>query len=128
MSSLHQDAEHYPLLPAQYDELTRRCASMEPERRLLLAILSDAIVIFQARGASPCGAKRRAFDEAARWLLSEDRAWACSFVNVCEALGIAHRPLRRALLAWHQRTDSQSVRAARRRLLAGKDVRQAAVG
>ncbi len=123
-SSLQQENEHYPLLPVQYEELTRTQTSTEPERRLLLAILSDAIVIFQSRRASEHGAKRRAFDEAARWLFSDECDWPCSFANVCEALGIAPDPLRQALLRWHHRADQASgVRAARRRLLAGKDVR-----
>jgi hypothetical protein len=118
--------EHYPLLPSQYAELTRARPGTEPERRLLLAILTDAIVTFQARGASPQRAARRAFDEAARWLFSDDQSWPCSFVNICDALGIEPGPLRRALIEWRQRHDHASgVRAARRRLLAGKELRAA---
>jgi hypothetical protein len=117
--------EQYPLLPSQYAEMTRARAGTEPERRLLLAILTDAIVTFQARAASPRRAERRAFDEAARWLFSDDRSWPCSFVNVCEALGIEPGPLRRALIEWRRRHDDSAVRAARRRLLAGKELRAA---
>jgi hypothetical protein len=119
--------DHYPLLPSQYAEMTCTRAGTEPERRLLLAILTDAIVTFQARAASPRRGARREFEEAARWLFSEDRTWPCSFVNVCEALGIEPAPLRRALIEWRQRHDATArVRAARRRLLAGKDLRATA--
>ena len=117
--------EHYPLLPSQYAELNRARAGTEPERRLLLAVLTDAIATFQARAASQRGAGRRAFDEAARWLFADDRSWPCSFINVCDALGIEPGPLRRALLEWRRSHDDGTVRAARRRLLAGKELRAA---
>ena len=45
-----------------------------------------------------------------------------SFVNVCEALDLAHEPLRRALLDWRWRVRAaRRSPAARRRLLAGKE-------
>ena len=119
--------EHYPLLPSQYAELTRTPSGSEPERRLLLAVLTDAIVTFQAHAASTQRARRRLFDDAARWLFSDDRAWPCSYVNVCEALGIEPSGLRRALLDWRACQEPRSsVRAARRRLLAGKQLRSTA--
>jgi hypothetical protein len=60
-------------------------------------------------------------NEAERWILSDDRRWLYSFVNVCEALELAHEPLRRALIAWRWRVaTAKRSPAARRRLLAGK--------
>ncbi len=116
------ETEQYPLLPEQYRGLSNAHVDTEPERRLLLAILSDAIVTFQSSAASDQRARRRAFEDAARWLFSDAHDWPCSFLNVCEELGIAPGPLRRALLAWRRRDDPRSpVCAARRRLLAGKE-------
>lgn len=112
--------ETYPLLPAQYAELARASEPSQPERRLLLAVLSDAIVLFQTRASAVDRARRRDFEEARRWILSDDRIWPYSFVNVCETLGIACEPLRRALVDAHQRSEGVRGRpAARRRLLAG---------
>jgi len=116
----HQWDDAFPLLPEQFAETTRALEVAEPERRLLLAVLCDAIVVFQRRvvgtGASPLRPC-----EAERWILSNDRRWLFSYVNVCEALGIAPEPLRRALVAWRWRVASASRSpAARRRLLAGK--------
>ena len=107
----------YPLLPAQYAELSRCSEPHQPERRLMLAVLSDAIVLFQTRAP---GAQRHDFEEAKRWILSDDRCWPYSFVNVCESLGIAFEPLRRALVRRRTVPDRLGSRpAARRRLLAG---------
>ncbi len=81
----------------------------------MLAVLSDAIVLFQTRG-SP--AQRRDVESARRWILADDRVWPFSFVNVCDTLGIAFEPLRRALLRSEREWRAHRP-AARRRLLAG---------
>lgn len=109
--------EAFPLLPAQYAELCRGSELNQPERRLMLAVLSDAIVLFQTGGSQL--ARRHDVDDAHRWISSDDRRWPYSFVNVCDTLGIAFEPLRRALV--QSRTDAVHLRrtAARRRLLAG---------
>jgi len=109
--------EAFPLLPAQYAELCRGSEPIQPERRLMLAVLSDAIVLFQTGGSQL--ARRHDVENADRWILSDDRRWPYSFVNVCETLGIAFEPLRRELL--RSRIEALRVRktAARRRLLAG---------
>ena len=72
----------------------------EPERRLFLAVLSDAIVRVRRLAESRHPKGRHDLLEAERWIRSEDRSWPCSFINVCEALEIAHEPLRRTVLKW----------------------------
>lgn len=109
--------EAFPLLPVQHAELYRRSEPLQPERRLMLAVLSDAIVLFQTRG--PRTTLHRDLEDARRWVLSDDRLWPFSFVNVCETLGIAFQPLRRALLKSRAGPSSIQRSAARRRLLAG---------
>ena len=70
---------------------------VQPERNLLLAVLTDAIQRFRLL-ATIHGARRRELSESAVWILSDDRTWPYSFVNVCEALGIEPSGLRRALI------------------------------
>ncbi len=84
----------------------------------MLAILSDAIVLFQQCAGHAPARKRRDFREAERWILSDDQRWPCSFLNVCDALGLAHEPLRRMLLRWRATRGHRE--PTRRRLLAGK--------
>jgi hypothetical protein len=85
----------------------------------MLAILSDAIVLFQKCAGDVQARRRRELRETERWILSNDQRWPCSFVNVCDALGLAHEPLRRMILRW--RTSHGHREPTRRRLLAGKE-------
>ncbi len=77
------------LLPAQFFEGAETAV---PERRLMFAILLDAITQLQRR-TSPHA------DEAKRWIRS-DAGGPCSFRGVCEAVGIEPTYLARGLLAW----------------------------
>jgi hypothetical protein len=88
----------------------------QPERRLLFAILADAIVRFRRLATAPRHATRELI-EAERWIRSDDREWPCSFVNVCEALDIAYGPLRRAVLQWRRKASTDERRVTRRGLL-----------
>jgi hypothetical protein len=100
--------------------LLRARATVEPERNLLLAVLTDAIIRYQALATVAGAARRRDLGEAERWLFSNDRRWACSFVNVCEALGIAPDALRRQLVRWRAAQVRRQTRgSARRSLLRG---------
>ena len=104
--------------------LMRARALVEPERNLLLAVLTDAIVRYQALATASKGSRRRDLSEAARWLLSNDRQGPCSFVNVCEALGIEPTALRGALASWRATHASRrGGGSARRSLLRTRQAR-----
>ena len=92
----------------------------QPERRLLFALLSDAIIRCRRLATAPWP-ERRDLIEAERWIRSDDREWPCSFVNVCEALDIAHAPLRRAVLAWRREAQAQGRKRVSRRSLLVKN-------
>jgi len=92
------------------------CKVAQPERRLLFAILADAIVRFRRLATAPRHTTRELM-EAERWIRSDDREWPCSFVNVCEALDIAYGPLRRAMLRWRRQASPTGRRVTRRGLL-----------
>lgn len=88
----------------------------DPERRLLFAVLTDAIIRFRRFVEKPNDPARHECREAERWIRSVDREWPCSFVNVCEALDIQPESLRRALLRWRLPVAGGK-RATRRGLL-----------
>jgi hypothetical protein len=119
--------EVFPLLPAQLLRPSPAAEVTRPERRLMLALLSDAVVVLQRRAPGHPGDAARDVKEAERWVLSDDRRWPYSFVNVCDALGLAHQPLRRALLGCSALAGAAR-RTSRRRLLAGKHGAGAAPG
>lgn len=108
--------------------LLRARATVEPERNLLLAVLTDAIIRYQALATANM-ARRRDLGESERWLFSNDRRWACSFVNVCEALSIAPDALRRQLVRWRAAHVRRQTRGSARRSLlrSNRAARQARV-
>ena len=75
------------LLSAQYFENLRRRTHFEPEKRLMLALLEDAINCYQDNLISRSGKKKRLFEDTEQWVLRTDGDWIFSFDNVCDALG-----------------------------------------
>jgi hypothetical protein len=72
------------VLPVQFYP----AAGMRSEKRLMLAILEDALEIHRKYAPNPGRRHERLVAETKRWLLSDDTAWPLSFLNVCSALGI----------------------------------------
>lgn len=66
-----------------------------PEQRLLAAVLEDAIRVWRRCGYRADRRSARLRAELLDWFLSEAVDWPCSFVDVCDHLGID----RAALLA-----------------------------
>ncbi|MGH7771797.1 MAG: hypothetical protein ACREQA_06125 [Candidatus Binatia bacterium] len=104
------------LLPAQYFETYRKNTLLEPEKRLMLAILEDAVQCFQDNVLAQSGRRKRLFEEAEEWILEEDDDRVFSFVNICETFGIHPQYLRKGLMKWKQRRLRGQSRAAVHRL------------
>jgi len=82
------------ILPIQYfDRLTARVTDV-PEKRLMFAVLLDAVIHLQRRDS-------RGAAEAVEWIEGEAEDGVFSFQNICESLGLEPGGLARALLAWH---------------------------
>jgi hypothetical protein len=87
------------LLPGQYLDLVRRNEVVEGERKLLLAVLEDAIRCYLRNVNAKDGERRRDFVEARNWFSAGGdaalarRADIFSFDNLCAALGIEPRCL-----------------------------------
>ena len=93
------------LLSAQYFENLRRRTHFEPEKRLMLALLEDAINCYQDNLISRSGKKKRLFEDTEQWVLRTDGDWIFSFDNVCDALGLNPEYVRRGLLRWKERSQ-----------------------
>ncbi len=91
------------LLPAQYFETYRRKAPLEPERRLMLAVLEDAVACYQKYLSARDTKGKATFKEAEEWVLEEDSEWLFSFENICEVLGINPQYVREGLVRWKER-------------------------
>lgn len=88
------------LLSVQYFETCRRKAHLEPEKKLMLAVLEDAVGCFQKYFLVKNENGRRRFEKAEEWIWEENTSWLFSFCNICDVLGFNPDYLRRGLKAW----------------------------
>ena len=91
------------LLPSQYFAALRRKGAHEPERRLVIAVLQDAVDCFQKHLIARDRKAQQLFHDAEEWIDSTDRSWPFSFENVCDLLQINSEYLRRGLMVWKAR-------------------------
>jgi len=85
------------LMQAEYlDDL--RHSQLDPEKRLMLAILQDAVACYRRNSGMQLGKRRQLFLEVENWIKDQDNDDALfSFTNVCETLGIDPDYLSRGL-------------------------------
>jgi hypothetical protein len=76
-------------------------ATVDPERRLMAALLEDAVSCL-AKDPGRCSRRqRKCFHEAQAWIQTRDgEDWIFSFTNVCETLGFSPEYLRSGLNRW----------------------------
>jgi hypothetical protein len=85
--------------PEVFEGLRQR-TYQEPDARLMLAILHDAVACFQENIDAQDAKKRNLFLEAEQWILNQDKDWIFSFENICEILGLDPEYMRGGLLRW----------------------------
>jgi hypothetical protein len=88
------------ILPSQLLDTNRLGAASQPEKRLMLAVLEDAVATFQRSAVATSRAAGRDLAEVQAWFASDDMAWPYAFLNVCHVLGFDPSYLRRGLGAW----------------------------
>jgi len=82
----------------RYLDTFRRSEYLEPEKVLLLALLEDAIQLFQKYRSARDRAGKAQFREVEDWFLRDGNQWLFSFENVCDLLGLDPQYVRRGLL------------------------------
>jgi hypothetical protein len=120
-SSLTRLASADVLTPAQYYDRVR---TQHPEthaiKRLMLAVLEDALRCLQtyAEGCNPI--HRKAFGEAETWILDRKAHGPFAFDTICEALGIQPDHLRDGIGRWRvQLSNGLDSRRLHRRSVRG---------
>ena len=86
------------LLAAQYVETFRTKTDLESEKRLMLAVLEEAVLCFQKGSFAGDRRRKSLFRDAEEWIMEENSDWPFSFENICEALGLNSAYLRQGLL------------------------------
>jgi hypothetical protein len=95
-----QNAESDLILSCRYCDVSSG-HGLSGEQRLMLALLTDALNVYQKGALSRLTRPRRLYVDAERWFVA-DRA-ECntfSFATVCDALGINPALLRRRIIDW----------------------------
>ena len=84
------------ILPSQF--FSSPPASTErPEKRLMLAVLQDAVAtLLKHAGTARCG-QRRLTREAEQWIDARNSDWPFSFENICDVLNLDAAALREGL-------------------------------
>ncbi|MGH7829762.1 MAG: hypothetical protein ACREP8_06245 [Candidatus Binatia bacterium] len=109
MESLSVEEKEYALfqpdilLSAVFFDAFRRKRRPEPEYRLMLAVLQDAVSCFQKYMFVRDERGKRFFREAEDWILEENSDWVFSFEGVCEVLGFNPEYIRQGLVRWKER-------------------------
>lgn len=87
------------MLPSQYFDRVARRAEYDGERRLMIAVLEDAVDVYRKLAGARDVRRQQLFRDAEEWIESADRTWIFSFHNICDVLGIEAEYLRRGLHA-----------------------------
>ena len=90
------------LLPNQYFAAFRRGRAVEGERRLMLAVLEDAVDSYRKYALAQDPREQACFLEAKEWFVSNDRSWLFAFENICDVLEMNAEYLRGGLERWRR--------------------------
>lgn len=113
MDKLDMMFEPDPVVSHLYLESFKPRNHLEPEKELMLAVLTDAIECLQKYAGSRLPTGMKLFQEAKEWVLDENEVDAFSFLNICAALNFDPFYIRRGIAAttglWQgNRTESQT--------------------
>jgi hypothetical protein len=87
------------VMPSQFFG-RQRCSQSEGERRLMLAVVEEAINCYCKTSFARDAHRVKLHQGAESWLFSEDRSWFFSFANICDVLSLDADCLRDTLRQW----------------------------
>lgn len=99
------------MTPQQYFESTQK-TDYSGEKRLMLAVLEDAISTYQRYALEHTRMGKRLFLQVRDWIQSRDKTWLYSFENICMALDLNPDFLRRGLEEWWESRQDSAIRHA----------------
>ncbi|HUI24909.1 MAG TPA: hypothetical protein VL403_02400 [Candidatus Kryptonia bacterium] len=91
------------LISDQVGAARRRRAALSSEKRLMLAVLENALDYYRKYIGATDHVGRTLFTEAAEWIASTSNEDLFSFENISEVLEINPGYFRRGVAAWHKR-------------------------
>jgi hypothetical protein len=99
------------LAAQQFHDTYRRKIPQQPEIRLMLAVLEDAINCYQDNLFAVNKKRVQLFKEAEQWFMDDDASWIFSFVSICSILDLEPDYFRVGIRRWAatQRNSRKSV-------------------
>ncbi|MEO6025588.1 MAG: hypothetical protein ABIR79_01805 [Candidatus Binatia bacterium] len=88
------------ILPAQFFQSLRTKGQFDGERRLMIAVLEDAVNCFMKQIHAIDPKARQLFLDAEEWISADDRTWFFAFENVCDTLDLNPDYMREGLFKW----------------------------
>jgi hypothetical protein len=88
------------IMPAQFFQSLRTKGRFDGERRLMIAVLEDAVNCFMKQLHATDPKARQLFLDAEEWITAEDRTWFFAFENVCDTLDLNPDYIREGLFKW----------------------------
>lgn len=74
--------------------------SLQPEKRLMIAVLKDALLVVRRYQASEGPWAQRQLREAEEWFASHDTSWPFAFERICEELALDPDHVRAGVRRW----------------------------
>ncbi|HEY2918981.1 MAG TPA: hypothetical protein VGK77_08310 [Candidatus Binatia bacterium] len=85
-------------LPSQFYGAGGLSRKLEGEKRLMIAILKDAVECLEKYRGARSSAGRSHYENAIEWVKDTDTEWLFSFTNICDLLGFDPDYMREVLL------------------------------
>lgn len=92
-----------PLLPDQFFTSFRREGRIQGEKRLMCAVLRDAVDCYQKHVNARDNRGKWELEKVRWWFMSNDIKWPFSFLNICDALDLDADNLREGLCEWSEK-------------------------
>ncbi|MBI2023479.1 hypothetical protein HYT01_02885 [Candidatus Giovannonibacteria bacterium] len=95
-----------PTVKEQFERVNFRIGSViEPERKLMLALLGDAFGVLERFCRSGGKKNKKLFAEELQWIKDEtEEDYIYTFTNICETLGFAPSCVRKGILAFLEKS------------------------
>ena len=100
-------------LPSQFYGGAGLSRKLEGEKRLMIAVLKDAVECLEKYRESRSGAGQCQYLSAIEWVEDTDTDWLFSFTNICDLLGFDPEYMREVLL----KRESRYTKPERPRML-----------
>jgi len=98
------------ILPAQLYDRPFGGARLQPEKRLQVAVLADAVLTFHRWAGIERAGAQRFFAEVEAWFASEDADGPFTFITICDSLNFDPTYIRRGLGHWRAYVEATANR------------------